>query len=200
MGSIHSDGTWRNWAGNQTTHPVRIERPQNEDQVVALVNAAVLDGLRIRAVGSGHSFTGIAATNEVLVTLEEIADVRGVDTATGHVRVGAGIRLRDLNPHLEAKGLAMPNLGDIDYQSVAGAIATSTHGTGLGFHTIADAVVGLRMVTGNGTVVSCDRTTDPDLLHVSRVGLGALGIVTEVTLACVPVSYTHLTLPTILLV
>jgi len=186
MGGIRPDGTWRNWAGNQVTHPVRIERPQCEDEVVAVVRAAASEGLRIRAVGAGHSFTGIAATDEVLVTLDGLADVHDLDTDSGLVRVGAGIRLRDLNPYLKAAGLAMPNLGDIDYQSVAGAIATSTHGTGLGFRSIADGVVGLRMVAGDGTVVSCDRTTDPDLLHVARVGLGALGIVTEVTLVCVP--------------
>ena len=87
MAGIHSDGTWRNWAGHQTTDPERIERPQNDEQVVARVNAAASDGFRIRAVGSGHSFTGIAATNEVLVTLDGMADVRGVDAATGHVRV-----------------------------------------------------------------------------------------------------------------
>ena len=186
MGGIRPDGTWRNWAGNQFSHPVRIERPQSEDEVVAVVRAAASEGLRIRVVGAGHSFTGIAATDEVLVTLDGLADVRDLDTDSGRVRVGAGIRLGDLNPYLKASGLAMPNLGDIDYQSVAGAIATSTHGTGLGFRSIADGVVGLRMVAGDGTVVNCDQTTDPDLLHVARVGLGALGIVTEVTLVCVP--------------
>ena len=186
MGGIRPDGTWRNWAGNQVSHPVRIERPQCEDEVVAVVRAAASEGLRIRVVGAGHSFTGIAATDEVLVTLDGLANVHDLDTDTGLVRVGAGIRLRDLNPYLKASGLAMPNLGDIDYQSVAGAIATSTHGTGLGFRSIADGVVGLRMVDGYGTIVNCDRTTDPDLLHVARVGLGALGIVTEVTLVCVP--------------
>ena len=186
MGGIRPDGTWRNWAGNQVTRPVRIERPQCEDEVVAVVRAAASEGLRIRVVGAGHSFTDIAATDEVLVTLDGLANVHDLDTDSGRVRVGAGIRLRDLNPHLKAAGLAMPNLGDIDYQSVAGAIATSTHGTGLGFRSIADGVVGLRMVVGDGTVVNCDQTTDPDLLHVARVGLGALGIVTEVTLVCVP--------------
>ncbi len=188
---IRSDGTWRNWAGNQVARPVRIERPCTEQEVSALVRRAVADGRRVRVVGAGHSFTAIAVTDDVLVTLDDLAAVVDIDRESGLVRVQAGIRLTALNPLLHAAGLAMPNLGDIAYQSVAGAISTSTHGTGLGFRSIAEGVVGLRLVTGDGSIVGCDGGQNADLLHVARVGLGALGIVTEVTLKCVPAFNLH---------
>ena len=103
----------------------------------------------------------------------------------------AGIRLFDLNDELAARGLAMPNLGDINTQSIAGAIGTATHGTGAGHGNIATTIVGMEIVTGDGTVRRADEDNDPELLRVARVGLGALGIVTEVTLRCVPAFNLH---------
>ena len=163
-GGIRADGTWRNWAGNQRSRPARIERPTTEAEVVDLVRRAAGDGLRVRVVGAAHSFTGVARTDDVLVTLDGLAGVVAVDEDTGRVTVRAGTRLFDLNPLLGARGLAMPNLGDVAYQSVAGAISTSTHGTGLGFRSIAAAVVGLRLVAGDGTVVVLDDVHDPEAL------------------------------------
>ncbi|HJL82447.1 MAG TPA: FAD-binding protein, partial [Acidimicrobiales bacterium] len=191
MSGITSDGSWSNWAGNQRSTPARVERPRNEVDVVALVKAAAADGRRVKVVGAGHSFTAIARTDDVLVTLDDMGAVVGIDHDTGQVRVEAGARLFNLNPQLHAAGLAMPNLGDIAYQSVAGAASTSTHGTGLGFASIAAGVVGMRLVAGDGTVVVLGPHDDPDLLEVARVGLGALGIVTEVTLQCVPAFNLH---------
>jgi L-gulonolactone oxidase len=191
VSGIRSDGSWRNWAGNQRSRPVRIARPTSEPDVVALVREAATDGLGVRVVGAGHSFTAIARTDDVLVTLDDMTGIVAVDEATGRVRVRAGTRLCDLNPQLDAMGLAMSNLGDIAYQSVAGAISTSTHGTGLGFRSIAADVVGLRLVTADGAVLVLDDDHDPDLRDVARVGLGALGVVTEVTLRCVPAFNLH---------
>jgi L-gulonolactone oxidase len=185
-GGIRSDGSWRNWAGNQRSRPARIERPTSEAEVVDLVRRAVADDLRVRVVGAGHSFTGIARTDDVLVTLDGMNGLVAVDDDTGRVRVRAGTRLSVLNPALQARGLAMENLGDIDAQTVAGAISTSTHGTGLRFRSIAAGVVGLRLVVGDGSVVVLDDDQDPGLRDVARVGLGALGVVTEVTIQCVP--------------
>ena len=128
MGGFRSDGTWRNWAGNQVAHPARVERPRTEEEVSALVRRAAAEGRQVRVVGAGHSFTAIAVTDDVLVTLDDLAAVVDIDRETGLVRVQAGIRLTALNPLLHAAGLAMPNLGDIAYQSVAGAISTSDFG------------------------------------------------------------------------
>ncbi len=190
-GGIKSDGSWSNWAGNQRSRPVRIEYPTSETEVVDLVQRAASDDLRVRVVGAGHSFTSIARTNDVLVSLDGLTGIESLDDATGRVRVRAGTRLSDLNPQLDGRSLAMPNLGDVAYQSVAGAISTSTHGTGLGFQSIAAGVVGLRLVAGDGSVVVLDDDHDPELRDVARVGLGALGILTEVTLQCVPAFNLH---------
>ena len=191
MLKIQSSNSWSNWAGNQTSNPLSIKKPKNEEDVVAIVKEAKKRGLKVKAVGSGHSFTGIAVTDEVLICLDEIADIRDVDFENSTVRVGSGIKLCDLNPILRRSGLAMPNLGDIVYQSISGAISTSTHGTGLEFKTIAEAVCGMRIVDGEGTVVECDTQQNSEVFHAARVGLGALGIITEVTIQCVEAFNLH---------
>ena len=186
-----SSDTWSNWAGNQTSNPLSFKKPKNEEEVVAIVKEAKKRGLKVKVVGSGHSFTGIAVTDEVLVSLDEITGIRDIDFENSTVRVGSGIKLCDLNPILQRSGLAMPNLGDIVYQSISGAISTSTHGTGLGFKTIADAVCAMRIVNGEGKVVECDIQQNSEIFHVARVGLGALGIITEVTIQCVEAFNLH---------
>ncbi len=179
------DGTWTNWAGNQRARPVRVARPADEAEIVRTVADAAARKLAVKVVGAGHSFTDIAATDGILVDLDRHRSVRSIDHDRRLVTVDAGIRLRDLNGELARAGLALPNLGDIVEQSVAGAISTGTHGTGLGYQGIASAVVGMRLVTGDGSVVECSAEQHPEILHVARVGLGALGVVSTVTLQCV---------------
>ena len=125
--------SWRNWAGNQHCSPTAIERPLTEAHLQDIVKKAALSGHKIRAVGSGHSFTAIACTDEILVSLEHLNMVRHIDTANNVITVQAGIELGHLNNRLAKAGLAMTNLGDIVYQSLAGAVSTGTHGTGVGF-------------------------------------------------------------------
>jgi L-gulonolactone oxidase len=165
--------------------------PRSTEEVAALVGRAAGAGGRVKAIGAGHSFTAAASTDGVQLSLDGMSRVLDVDRERGRVRVEAGIRLRALNEQLANAGLAMPNLGDIDRQSIAGAIATATHGTGLGLGNLATTVVGMEIVTGAGDVVRVDEHGDPELLRVARVGLGALGIVTEVTLQCVPAFNLH---------
>ncbi|MER7797315.1 D-arabinono-1,4-lactone oxidase [Microbacterium sp. NPDC096154] len=179
-----SGAEWRNWGRNQRAHPARVVRPRSTDEVVALVRAAQASGQRIKPVGAGHSFTGIAVTDGVQLDLRAMDRLLGCDEASGRVRVQAGVSLRALNPQLRARGLALPNMGDVDPQSVAGAISTGTHGTGARRHGIAHAVVALQLVTGAGEVVEIDRSHP--WFDAARVSLGALGVITEVTLQCVP--------------
>jgi len=174
----------RNWAGNQRCVPAQVHEPQFTDQVAAVVRSAAAAGERVKVIGGAHSFTDTAMTDGHLLSLDAMNQVLAVE---GHdVTVQAGIRLRDLNDALFARGLALPNLGDIDVQSIAGATSTATHGTGVEFANLATNIVGLELVTGDGSVVRADEHRDPELLRVARVGLGALGILTEVTLRCVP--------------
>ncbi len=175
---------WSNWAGNVRTTPVAVEHPSSTAEVQALVARATREGLTVKAVGAGHSFTAIAATDGLCLSLHRMDRVLDHDSATGLVRVQAGISLHDLNPRLKALGLALPNLGDVDPQSVAGAISTGTHGTGGRRHGIAAAVRGLQLVTGDGEVLEIGE--DHPWARAVPVGLGALGLVTEVTLQCVP--------------
>jgi len=183
--------TVANWARNQRWVVAERAMPRGTDEVAAIVRRAASDGVRVKAIGAGHSFTAAAVTDGIQVSLDRMDRVLGIDHGTHQMTVQAGIRLHRLNDELAAAGMAMPNLGDIDRQSIAGAIATATHGTGLALGNLATAVVGMELVTGAGDVRRLDAATDPDLLRVARVALGALGIVTEVTLQCVPAFDLH---------
>lgn len=177
---------WANWAGNQRCAPRALRHPGSEHELADLLrDAAELDE-RVKVVGSGHSFTAIACTDGQMIDLSRCADVLEVDAEAGTVTVQAGISLERLNQELDGYGLAMENLGDIAYQSIAGATATGTHGTGLGFGNLSTQIVGMRIVTADGSVLECDADDEAEVFEVARVGLGALGVVSSVTLRCVP--------------
>ncbi|MFJ8433991.1 D-arabinono-1,4-lactone oxidase [Kitasatospora sp. NPDC094019] len=182
---------WRNWAGNEQAHPVRVARPADADETAAEVAAALRNGQRIKAIGSGHSFSPVAVAPGVQLQLDRMNRLISVDAATGLVTVGAGMPLRELNPLLARHGLAMEILGDIDRQTISGAISTGTHGSSTRFGGIATQVRALELVLADGTVTRCSPTERPDLFAAARVGLGALGIITEVTLQCVPLYALH---------
>lgn len=179
-------GTWSNWAGNQSARPTAVHQPSSEDDLSRIVARAVADRTRVKALGSGHSFTSISASTGVMVDMRRLSRLIHVDRAASTVTVEAGITIADLNIVLDGLGLALPNLGDIAYQTISGAIATSTHGTGRDLTGIAAQVVGLRVVAGDGSVMDLGPDRHPSLFHAARVGLGALGIVTQVTLRVVP--------------
>lgn len=180
------DGEWVNWAGDQSCRPARIVSPGSRDELTAAVVAAVAEGERVRVAGSGHSFTGAALTDGVLLRVEALRGVLDADPASGLVRVGGGTVLADLGEELAELGLAMENLGDVDRQTIAGAISTGTHGTGARLRNLSAQVEGLELVLADGTVRRLGAATDPELLRAARIGLGALGVVTAVTLRCVP--------------
>lgn len=176
---------WRNWAGNQQASPARVVHAYSTRDVVDAVRDAVRDGLTVKPIGAGHSFTAIAVTDGVQL---DLGGLRGIVSRSddARVRVRAGTTLNELSRTLLASGLALPNLGDIDVQSVAGAISTGTHGTGARHTGLAGYVTALQLVTGAGEVVEADATTNPELFAAARVGLGAFGVLTEVEIACVP--------------
>jgi FAD-linked oxidoreductase len=177
---------WRNWAGNQTMSPAAVERPRSLDEVVRVVQQAARDGRRVKAIGSGHSFTGIGLTDGVLLQLDRLDRLLEADVSTGRVVVQAGMPLHRLNAELAGRGLGLTNMGDIDAQTVSGAISTGTHGTGRDSGALATQVVGLELVLADGSVLTCSAQENPDVLAAARVSLGALGIVTAVTLQAEP--------------
>jgi L-gulono-1,4-lactone dehydrogenase len=184
-------GTWQNWGRSASVKPVRVERPRSPEGVQRAVVAAASQGLTIKAVGAGHSFTGIAVAPGVLLELDDLQGLVSADAATGRVTLLAGTRLHRVPGLLAPFGLAMENLGDIDRQSISGAISTGTHGTGTGFGGLATQVVGVTLVTAAGEFLRVDDDQNSDLLPAVALGLGALGIIVEVTLQCVPAFVLH---------
>jgi L-gulono-1,4-lactone dehydrogenase len=174
---------WRNWSGEQACVPALLARPRSTAEVSELVQRAAQDGQVVRVAGAGHSFTDAVLTDGVLVSLDAMDRVLDADPATGRVRVQAGIRIHTLSDRLAEHGLALENLGDVNVQSIAGAISTGTHGTGAKLPNISAQVEALQLVAGDGTVHELDGGDD---LLAARVAVGALGVITEVTLRCVP--------------
>jgi L-gulono-1,4-lactone dehydrogenase len=169
--------TWTNWARQQRCAPERVETPQSEDELVRAVKSA----RRAKVVGAGHSFTDIACTDGVMIDMSAMRRVLAVDG--DEVTVEAGITLHDLGEELRERGLAMQNQGDVDPQTLAGAISTATHGTGGSFGNLSSQVSGVRLVDGTGEV---QELTGGDELRAARVSLGALGAIAAVTIRCVP--------------
>ena len=184
-------GSWQNWGRSASVRPVRVERPRSPEGVQRAVIAAVKHGLSVKAVGAGHSFTGIAVAPGVLLELDDLQGLVSADAASGRVTLLAGTRLHRIPGLLAPYGLAMENLGDIDRQSIAGAISTGTHGTGAQFGGLATQVVGITLVTAAGEFLRIDDEHESELLPAVALGLGALGIIVEVTLQCVPAFVMH---------
>ncbi len=176
---------WQNWAGNQRAGAARVARPASTEEVAAVIRAAAAEGRPVKPVGTGHSFTAAAVTDGVRLELDRLTAPVRVDRERRRVTVPAGMPLYRLNRLLADAGLALPNLGDIDVQTVAGAVSTGTHGTGAGLGCLATFVHSLTLVTGSGEVVRCAADEHPEIFAAARVGVGALGVLTEITLNCV---------------
>ncbi|WP_200301689.1 D-arabinono-1,4-lactone oxidase [Streptomyces adelaidensis] len=184
---IGKSGTWRNWAGNVTARPVREVTPATVEELAAAVRKAAEDDLRVKAVGTGHSFTAAAATDGVLIRPQLLTGIRKIDRDAMTVTVGAGTPLKRLNMALAREGLSLTNMGDIMEQTVSGATSTGTHGTGRDSASIATQIRGLELVTADGSVLTCSATENPEVFAAARVGIGALGIVTAITFAVEPI-------------
>lgn len=174
---------WRNWSRELAASPAHLVRPSGTPGVAAALRHAAREGRQVRPVGSGHSFTPLAVTDDVMVDLSACNRLLRVDPGRRWVRAGAGIRLGDLAEALLRAGLAMDNLGDIDRQTLAGATATGTHGTGAAFGNLATRTRALRLVDGTGEVHWIG--PDDERLPAARIHLGALGVVTEIELEVV---------------
>jgi L-gulono-1,4-lactone dehydrogenase len=202
---------WRNHAGNQGIDPLRVLEPTTLQELVRIVQDAERDGCTVRAVGSGHSWSDVALTRGFLIlptamakALELEEDLLGSERTEREplVRVQAGMRIRELNAHLDSLGLALRNMGGYDGQTIAGVISTSTHGSGLRFGPITDDVRSLDVVGSGGALYRIepeggitDRATfaerrpewtllqDDTAFNAARVGMGCLGVIYSVTLA-----------------
>ena len=182
---------WANWAGNVHAYPVRVEAPASEADVCEIVARAHHEGLNVRPAGTRHSFTPLCATDGVAVDLHELTGIAAIDADAGTATVWAGTRIAAIGDALRAAGLALHNQGDVDVQTVTGAIGTGTHGTGPALGNLSSAVAALRIVGADGEVVTADASVRPGLFQAGRLSLGAFGIVTAVTFQCVPAYNLH---------
>ncbi|MGW7300485.1 MULTISPECIES: D-arabinono-1,4-lactone oxidase [unclassified Streptomyces] len=181
------NGTWRNWGGNVSARPAREVEPASVEELADAVRRAAEDGLKVKAVGTGHSFTSIAATDGVLIRPQLLTGIRRIDRDSMTVTVEAGTPLKRLNTALAREGLSLTNMGDIMEQTVSGATSTGTHGTGRESASIAAQITALELVTADGSVLHCSEKENPEVFAAARIGLGALGIVTAITFAVEPI-------------
>ena len=177
---------WRNWTGDQRCVPARIERPRDRGDLIESVKRAADQGLMVRAVGSGHSFTDAACTGGVLLEMDSLDRILEVQRDAGLVKVEAGLGLRALSELIWGHGMALENIGDIDKQTISGAVATGTHGTGSRFRNLSSMIDAMELVLPDGTLLEVSPSSEPELLPAVRVGLGALGVIATVTLRTVP--------------
>ncbi|KQW63077.1 MULTISPECIES: D-arabinono-1,4-lactone oxidase [unclassified Ensifer] len=178
---LQTGGHWRNWVGNQSCIVRQRGAPESEAALAEMVREATSQGLNVRCAGSGHSFTPVALTSGLHLTLANMQGVVAIDQARKRVSVRAGTTINQLGKVLKSNGLSLINQGDIDSQALAGALTTGTHGTGAALGNMASQIVGMRLVEPDGSILVVDETT-PDLLEAARVSIGMLGVISEITL------------------
>src|SRR5215467_15024293 len=183
MSDCKSNYTYENWAHTLKFKPERFCEPDAETKVIEIVKNALARGGRVRTRGGGHSWSQFVVTDDTLIHLDRLNKGLIADILNHRYTVQAGIRLQDLIDNLALDNLALRNIGSITQQSIAGAMSTGTHGTGIKLGNIPTSIVGMKLVTGTGDVVTI-KDSDTDLLNAARVNVGALGIVTQVTIDC----------------
>lgn len=177
---------WKNWSESVHCRPEEFYKPKHLQELINLVKKCNVENKKIRVVGSGHSFTPLVATTEVLVSIENLSGIDRVHSENDIVSVWAGTDLKKLGELLREHGYAMENLGDINAQSIAGAISTGTHGTGIEFGSLSTQVAGVTLLTASGELLEISKENNAELLDVVKVSLGMLGIIVKVDLKVVP--------------
>lgn len=183
--------TWCNWSGSVRCEPRRRERPTSEAELAQVLRSAAREGLGVRAAGRGHSHSPLVATDGLLLELDALRGIEACDAAAREATLRAGTMLAEIGAALRESGLAMENLGDVDVQSLAGAIATGTHGTGARLRNLSNQVVGLRLFTAQGDALACSASEAPRLFDAARLSLGCLGVVASVRLRLLPAYSLH---------
>ncbi|GGG72900.1 D-arabinono-1,4-lactone oxidase [Paenibacillus radicis (ex Gao et al. 2016)] len=182
MAAATGSKLWTNWSGIVQATPREVLLPGTIDEVVETVQLCRREGRTLRVVGSGHSFTPIAASDDILLSLDRMQGLVSVDLDAAVATVWGGTKLRLLGELLFEQGLAQENLGDIDVQSIAGAISTGTHGTGRAYGNLSTQIIGLTIVTGRGDVVECTPESHPEWFKAMQISLGVLGVIVQVKL------------------
>jgi FAD-linked oxidoreductase len=182
---------WSNWSGSVSCQPRQMLWPASEEEVVATVRRAAADGQTVRVTGTGHSFTPLCASDDVLVSLDRLAGIESVDAVGRRAWIRAGTKIHDLGGPLAERGLALENQGDVDVQAIAGAVSTGTHGTGPKLGSISTQLDALRIVTASGDILHCSGEADIEVFRAAQVALGSLGVITAVRLQLLPLYRLH---------
>lgn len=177
---------WRNWSGSLTFSPTAVQKPDTEEEVAEIVKIASKSGKKVRVVGAGHSSSRLVETTDILISLEKFTGISDVDNNLYRAALKAGMQIHEAGEELNRAGLAMHNTGDVDVQTVAGAIGTGTHGTGKKLQNLSAMLVGVRMVTGKGEIKNFSIEKDPELFKALRVALGSMGIFIKMHLQLLP--------------
>lgn len=172
----------KNWSQNVCFQPKEIHSVENETQIISLIEKAKSSKRKIRILGSGHSFTPLVSTRDILLTTEKLQGVISYDLEKKTARVAGGTKLHALGNMLHSYGLAQENLGDIDVQSIAGAMSTGTHGTGVDLGVLSSQILSLTFINGKGEKITCSKTLHPEIFKAAQVSLGLLGVITEIEL------------------
>ncbi|MDH5738317.1 MAG: FAD-binding protein [Gammaproteobacteria bacterium] len=173
---------WKNWSGLLSCHPEAVMVPESEHELIRLLTSPETGTRHIRPVGYGHSFSPLIPTNDILLSLSRLSGLVSTESQTSEATFLAGTRMSDMGMALQDNGQAFINMADIDRQSLAGAISTSTHGTGADLGSLSSYVTGLTLVTPDGIRLECDSKRSPDIFQAARVSLGALGVITRIRL------------------
>lgn len=189
--STSQGGKWSNWSGSVQGTPRQFVLPGSMGELVQRIATYARDGRHVRVVGSGHSFTPLVQTDDVLISLDRMQGVEAIDAEHGTVTVLGGTKLKRLGEELLARGLAQENLGDINVQSIAGAVSTGTHGTGVGFGSLSTQLEAITLVTASGEALECSTDQNPDVFKAAQVSMGMLGIIARVKLRVVPAKVMH---------
>ena len=162
---------WQNWSGSVRAQPRQVVKPGSINELKQRIAVYARDGRHVRFVGSGHSFTPLVQSDDVLMSLDNLQGIESIDAERGIVSVRGGTKLKLLGEMLLAHGLAQENLGDIDVQSIAGAISTGTHGTGVSFGSLSTQIEGITLVTADGELLECSPEQHPDIFNAAQVSL-----------------------------
>ncbi len=178
----HNRAHWTNWSGRLQSNPSLFATPSNSNQLIELIQQSE----KCRIVGAGHSFSPLVVTEDTLISLDAISGLISHDHTLNQSTLYAGTRLKNLEPLLEPINQALINQGDIDEQSLAGAVSTGTHGTGITLNCLSSFVEGFKLITASGETLDCNRNQNTDLFTAGRVALGSFGVLSEITLQNMP--------------
>lgn len=167
---------WKNWSGSLSFSPGEIATPESEEQVAELVTAAARENRKLRVVGAGHSSSSLVKTRDILLSLKHFRGAEDPDPASGRVTILGGMTVKEAGKEAFRYGLAMHNTGDVDVQTIAGAIGTGTHGTGVALKNLSSMLAGVRMVTGTGEIIEASADNEEELFRALQVAMGTCGI------------------------